>query len=404
MVRPRLLVFTELYLPEGSGGELATHLFLSFLSKYFDVTVVTGTSRPAPEVYRFGRVVVVPWFKDLKPMVWLKLLINARWFKRLVRDSQVVYVPSHKLLPITTVVKHINKDARVVVHLHNYQLISYTSIYINGLKPSLITDALVEYLENGSLLRALATGLISWSNIMNSAALRYADEVICVSKAQLKILGRFIPSIGRKATVIYNPLPPIPSIEKKPEETPSMIYAGGGSYVKGFHILLEALPRILKNNLRIYITAGRRIPQKSLKALKYVEKLYPSPSRVFLLGRLERRQYLNLHEKAWALLFPSIWEEPLPYAVMESMALGTIPIASRVGGVPEIVGGSPAEEYMFMPGDVEGFVDRVDRVLTLTRGELEDIGGKLREHVVRRFDQRKIERAFLNLIYKVLSS
>ena len=38
----RILVISERYWPDGSGGELATHLILDILRKRFDVTVVTG--------------------------------------------------------------------------------------------------------------------------------------------------------------------------------------------------------------------------------------------------------------------------------------------------------------------------------------------------------------------------
>jgi glycosyltransferase involved in cell wall biosynthesis len=40
-----------------------------------------------------------------------------------------------------------------------------------------------------------------------------------------------------------------------------------------------------------------------------------------------------LHEevvKLHVLLFSSIWEESLPHAVIESMLMGTIPVATRV--------------------------------------------------------------------------
>jgi len=42
-------VLTRLFWPEGSGGELATYLFLRrYLGRYFDVVVVSGTKRLAP--------------------------------------------------------------------------------------------------------------------------------------------------------------------------------------------------------------------------------------------------------------------------------------------------------------------------------------------------------------------
>lgn len=53
-----------------------------------------------------------------------------------------------------------------------------------------------------------------------------------------------------------------------------------------------------------------------------------------------------------AVIIPSIWEEAFPYAALEAMSVGRPVLASRVGGMPEIV-----EEgrtgFLFEKGDVE---------------------------------------------------
>jgi len=47
MSMPKLLVVAERYWPEGSGGELATHLILELLRDSFEITVAAGTLSPA---------------------------------------------------------------------------------------------------------------------------------------------------------------------------------------------------------------------------------------------------------------------------------------------------------------------------------------------------------------------
>jgi glycosyltransferase involved in cell wall biosynthesis len=73
------------------------------------------------------------------------------------------------------------------------------------------------------------------------------------------------------------------------------------------------------------------------------------------------------------------------------MLIGTMPIAARVGGVPEIVRGSPAEEYLFMPGDVNELVDKVEGLLSLSREDIMDAGMKLRERALKLFNEHEIE-------------
>jgi len=104
-----------------------------------------------------------------------------------------------------------------------------------------------------------------------------------------------------------------------------------------------------------------------------------------LLGNVRYEELFRLHSNVIALIFPSIWEEPLPYAVIESMLCGTIPIASRVGGIPEIVEGTYAENMLFKPGDASGLVEKIDELLLLSKEELIDIGTSLRQSTLRRF-------------------
>jgi glycosyltransferase involved in cell wall biosynthesis len=86
-------------------------------------------------------------------------------------------------------------------------------------------------------------------------------------------------------------------------------------------------------------------------------------------------EYLELHECAGGLLFPSIWEEPQPYAVVESALLGTVPAASRVGGVPEVIENTPAEGCLFALRSAEALVSQPrERVL--------EVGAKLRERAL----------------------
>jgi glycosyltransferase involved in cell wall biosynthesis len=82
--------------------------------------------------------------------------------------------------------------------------------------------------------------------------------------------------------------------------------------------------------------------------------------------------------------------------------LGTIPIASRVGGVPEIIRGSPAEEYLFTPGDTNEFIDRIEKLLSQSRNNIIDVGLKLREHVLRLLNEESIENKFASLFESAL--
>ena len=119
--------------------------------------------------------------------------------------------------------------------------------------------------------------------------------------------------------------------------------------------------------------------------------------RIKLVGRVEYHELLKLHEKAWALVFPSIWEEPLPYAVVEVMALGTIPIASRVGGVTELLNDIIAQQFMVSPSSINDLVKKISTMLSLNTDELKVLGFKLRSEILRKLDLDKIERRIIEV-------
>src|ERR1700733_7855046 len=122
----KILVVSEKYAPQGSGAELATHLLLNLLKTDFDITILTGTKEPLrSDGMRFI-------YTDLlnvsnKLLLWRNLLILRRshWFFKLVKETDVVYIPRISY-PIIPMAKRLGK--RVVVHLHDYQPLSYNSV------------------------------------------------------------------------------------------------------------------------------------------------------------------------------------------------------------------------------------------------------------------------------------
>jgi len=396
-MKPRILVFTKLFWPDGGGAELATYLVVKdILSKHFDVTIVSGTKSPEPDILKHARYIHwVALEARYKPIEWIKTFAGIGWVEKLVEEADIVYIPSHTLIPLTIAVKIINPKAKVILHLHNYQLLTYTSVVLANREPDIVTDIIVELGEHKSLLRALLAGFGHYINYINRFATLLADKVICVSHRQCEIILRHIPEIKSRAEVINNPPPPIPTINKRVSDEPTLVYAGGASYIKGFQILIKALTKILrKHKARAYIILGKAYPKEKASVMKLAREVN---GRLIPLDKLPHNEYLKLHEYAWALLFPSISEEPLPYAIVEALLIGTIPIASRVGGISEIIGGSSAKEYLFTPGDINEFMDRIEMLVALSRNHIVDIGMKLKEHAIRLVNKEKIRSKLIDL-------
>lgn len=70
-----------------------------------------------------------------------------------------------------------------------------------------------------------------------------------------------------------------------------------------------------------------------------------------------RRDIPDLFGAADAVAIPSTWTDPFPYVALEGLASGRPVIASRMGGIPEIV--TPEVGYLVPPGDAEAIANAI---------------------------------------------
>jgi len=398
-MRSRVLVLSELFWPEGGGAELATYLVTDVLRGAFEVTVVTGSKDPA--VLRGVEYVYEPLLaRREKLFLWLNVLklIKTERFRKLICRADIVYIPRLSF-PAIPYAKEMGKT--VVVHLHDYIPVSYSAAILapyEGHIHRVTRDDLSLECRKG-VKYCLGASLLWWLPKLARKWISQADKVACVSRRQAEIVSDLAPELKSKVEVVYNPIPPklvSLNLVKAPGDLPTFLYVGGGRYVKGFHILVEAMRKLGKQCVKAKFVLTGTYDQKSLKAVKTLGKRY-SNLKIDVVGRVGHDELLDLHRESWALIFPSIWEEPLPYAIIESMLAGTIPIASRVGGIPEIIGGTYAESLMFTPGNFEEVVERLERVSYLSRDQLIDISLELRELILKKFDSDAIEQRLLEV-------
>ena len=84
------------------------------------------------------------------------------------------------------------------------------------------------------------------------------------------------------------------------------------------------------------------------------------------------------------VVVPSLWDEPFGLAVIEAMATGKVVLASKVGGIVDIITDS-IDGYLLPPGDSRSLAAKISEVVDRpdTKGM---IGSKAREAVLRKFN------------------
>ncbi|MGL5259545.1 MAG: glycosyltransferase family 4 protein [Lachnospiraceae bacterium] len=127
------------------------------------------------------------------------------------------------------------------------------------------------------------------------------------------------------------------------------IFISQGDYpLKGLHYLLETMPFLLKQfkEVKIVIAGNSIISNKSLKDKvkrsaygKYLIgliKKYQLEDFVTVLGKLEEEQMKQVFLQSHIFVCPSSLENS-PNSVGEAMLLGVPVVASRIGGIPDLV-------------------------------------------------------------------
>lgn len=135
-----------------------------------------------------------------------------------------------------------------------------------------------------------------------------------------------------------------------PAADPLIAFAGRLVPEKGAAVMLKAFASVVQTvpKARLLI-AGEGPEENNLK--KLAADLHLS-GRVSFLGFVPKEKLEPLMAQAWVQAVPSLWEEPFGNVAVEAMMRGTAVVASRSGGLAEIVDDGETG-LLVSPGSVE---------------------------------------------------
>ena len=165
-----------------------------------------------------------------------------------------------------------------------------------------------------------------------------ASLVYCLSSY---IRDRFIDGIEgplERVVILPNGITPLPA--EPPPRRKSIIFVGRLIPEKGVDELFEALQRVARELPDWRAVIIGRAPERHLTRYERVlaELRTTWGERLSLLDSLPHAEVMRAFACAAIAVVPSRWQEPFGRTALEALAAGCAVIASRSGGIPEIVG------------------------------------------------------------------
>ena len=193
---------------------------------------------------------------------------------------------------------------------------------------------------------------ISLLRPLEALSYRLYDGVIVISEAARKKLAMI--HAGDNCTVVYGGTDEKRFSGPRKEEFDFVLVASLRGREKGVDIFLEALS-IIKDKGYSAVVLGDGVMRSELVELR--DRLGLS-NAVDFRGNVDNvGEYLR---RARAFVLPSRWEG-LPVSIMEAMFAGTPVVASRTGGIPEVVPDDCA--LLFEPEDSEDLSKALVKVI-----------------------------------------
>jgi glycosyltransferase involved in cell wall biosynthesis len=167
--------------------------------------------------------------------------------------------------------------------------------------------------------------------------LRASDVVVLLAQVELDAYRKFVP--GTRLEVIANAVDATSleatTIEENPKGPLHLAYLGRLTEAKGIFDVVEALAILAREGRAITLSIAGSGPQECQLRTKVAE--LGLEDRVCFLGPLFGEQKKALWRSAHIFVFPTFFLEGLPYALLEAMAAGAVPVTTRVGAIPDVL-------------------------------------------------------------------
>jgi glycosyltransferase involved in cell wall biosynthesis len=264
-------------------------------------------------------------------------------------------------------------DVPVVQTLHDYKLAcpAYLMIARGSACDSCVTGSLCNVVRKRCVHDSTLASMVSFIEALVHRVARTfskVDAFFCPSD--------FVLGVMKRAGIPESKLFHVPHFLGLRPYEPSyggsdyFIYVGRLSEEKGLSHLLEAKRKVPGMRL---VVAGEG------PLLPGLRDAFTRDMGVTFTGFLPGERLAEVWRNAAFTVVPSVCYENFPYSVLESFALGKPVVASKIGGIPEIIRDG-VNGLLAEPGDSEALADKI-RSMASDPGAVQRMGRAARKDV-----------------------
>jgi glycosyltransferase involved in cell wall biosynthesis len=223
-------------------------------------------------------------------------------------------------------------------------------------------------------------------NFLDKITLPLSDYVISNSEAGKRILIHREHVIEGNIAVIYNGIA-VPNIQKSERKNNTKKIVGFVGHIteqKGVKTLLKAAQIVKKELPNVEFVLVGDGPEK--KHLEKLAKTLGIEDTAHFIGHLEHP--VEEMKKFDVLVIPSLWEG-VPNVILEAMSCKVPVVASKVGGVPELVDDGRTG-FLVPPKDEGALAATLKTVLQLSKQDREELGKRGYKRVQQLFSFEKM--------------
>jgi len=224
----------------------------------------------------------------------------------------------------------------------------------------------------------------SWLGLLLTRwVLRGCDQIVAVSQALKEFT---LESVAGSASIAVIPDGVNLNHFKPPRERrkPVILYVGSLIKRKGVVYLLEAMAKLTRSAPSLELKIIGDGPEKP--ELEEIAAQLGLGRRVSFLGFLPPDEVRQWMQRAKLFVLPSV-EEGLGVVLLEALACGTPIVASRIGGIPEVL--TPEVGILVPPTDVDALSEAILQALN-DEEQWQEMSLNARKRAEEVYDWRKI--------------